>query len=235
MPDVPTNHCNKAVRSFGFDETRDMIVEFARNYQNRTLVSVGSGNGRLEAGLIAMGVNVVCIEPQWNDFGSEGLEAPFVEPAFRTVADYVIHNPEIVGNVVLLLNWCNPCESKYDLEAIEQLNPVAFWVIYEKWKAAYDRNEPSGAAGGQSFHVFLSETEAYENAHSVKLSYPPDVPPQLNILMEWWHRMDSSPVPSHTMPDTCVSSQLNPDSFERDVMMVTAILQIMRLIQTSVN
>jgi hypothetical protein len=113
----------------------------------RTVVSVGSGSGALEQELSRLGVkNIICCDPApgvWRRRGKYGVTG--LQPAFATVQDLVKAQPELVNNVVLLLPWCNPNESSYDIEAVIDLRPASIVSVYET----------KGAAGGFRMHRWL--------------------------------------------------------------------------------
>ena len=114
-----------------------------------TWISVGSGNSVLEKHLYdKYNLNMICVDPKLEQYfpAPKTLE---METKYDYVKDLINNNSKIIGTCILLLNWSNPGDSEYDMEAIELLNPKFILWIGEK----------NGAAGGEKFHKWLHECE----------------------------------------------------------------------------
>lgn len=75
-------------------------------------------------------------------------------PDYAYTKDLIRQRPELtIGRACLVyLNWCNPGDDDYDLEAIRLLKPRAFVTVI-------DTNE---CAGSKQFHTFLKDTNVYQ-------------------------------------------------------------------------
>jgi hypothetical protein len=178
---------NKAIRSFGEEFILKYIKSFYETYEI-PMVCVGCGLGQIEK--MAMDKNprmhIICVDPYPQSYHSESLDVkPFTVPDYAYVNDLCITRPNIIGNCVIFLNWCNPNGSDYDMEAIELLKPLAILAIIESFE------DSNGAAGGERFHKWLrSENNDYKEvcfSNLVPMSGEDDC---LDISIEWIQRDD---------------------------------------------
>jgi hypothetical protein len=173
---------NKAIRSFGEDFVLKYIKTFYETYK-APLVSVGSGLGQIE--WMALGRNsrmtIICVDPEPQSYHVNSSDVkPFMTPDYSYVDDLCVTRPNIIGNCVLFLNWCDPNDSSYDMEAVEQLKPIAILAIIESFGGS------NGAAGGEKFHNWLrSENNGYKEVHFSSLSPMEGEDDCLNISIEW--------------------------------------------------
>jgi len=140
---------SKGVRSFGIENVVKHVVNIMKYYDYCPLVSVGSGNGYLEKAIedVLPKKKIICIDP--NPLSFYKHSEIYKKPEFSYVKDLIKKMPSIVGECVLLLNWCNPNNSIYDYEAILNLQPKGFVSIVEVFI------NDNGAAGGKKFFDIL--------------------------------------------------------------------------------
>ncbi len=144
-------HYNKGIRSFGDKIVINLINEFSRYYDNINFVSIGSGLGGIEysSKQLYNNINWICVDPDPNNYHSDKSILPFIKPQYNYCDDLIRDKPEIVGNCILFLNWCEPNKSRYDYDAIIALKPLGILTIYELF------GNNNGAAGGELFHNYL--------------------------------------------------------------------------------
>ena len=180
------NYFNKAVQSFGVELTLSALHTFCSAYPGMQPISVGSGNGILEycyaKKYTESREQILCVDPASLSFNSGELSIPFQAPNYDSVRSLLQANPQLGRNCVLILNWPNPNESTYDLEAVQELQPCGFFTTLEHWG-------DSGSAGSRIFHSFLQSTKDYILAHRISLNKS-----EQDICIEWWHRSDLPPV-----------------------------------------
>ncbi len=142
---------NKGIKSFGEQEVKKILESFYKKF-NIPIVSIGSGSGSIEH-YTKSTINWILVDPKPSSFHGSVV----IEPHFSYVDDLINNKPEIVGNCLLFLNWCDPNESEYDYEAIIKLKPIAIFSIYEIYENSY------GAAGGQKFFNWtINENNNYQ-------------------------------------------------------------------------
>ena len=177
---------NKAIVHFGIKTVMDNMRQFIANYPTDiALISVGSGNGALESRITEdCGKNIICVDPDPKSY----YRIPEIVkvPDYPLVKDLVSASPEIVGNCLLLLNWCNPNDSEYDFEAIQLLKPIAFISIYESFLG------DSGAAGGEKFFKYIHNTDEYNLIHLTAGI-------ESGLRIEWYQRSNVEHVPTHDL------------------------------------
>lgn len=147
---------NKAIQAFG----EEVVLQWVRQVELATpdlrWISVGSGNGALEAKI----GNVICVDPDplsYNSDGlSSGLKEPYCAPSYAYLDQLLAADPSVIGACRLLLNWCPPNDSDFDYQAIQALKPVAVLSIYERFAGG------NGAAGGRKFHEWYDENPCFE-------------------------------------------------------------------------
>jgi hypothetical protein len=192
-------HFNIGIRSFRIEVVLDALHKFLSAYPEKESISVGSGNGILEHEYANKYFkNILCIDPNWNSFLSEGLTKPFMKPDFKDVIEILFYRPEVVGNCVLILNWCDP-RKHYDYDAVRELQPLAFFTIREP----DDPSTPGSVAGSPTFHKFLRETCDYVLIHSISLNGS-----MMDIRIEWWQRT-GLPNIKPSLPDRVESTLVN--------------------------
>lgn len=204
---------NKAVQSFGVDKTLTALHTFCSAYPGMQPISVGSGNGILEfcyaKKYTESTETILCVDPAPLSFNSDGIDTAFQAPNYDYVGSLLQAKPQLRRNCVLILNWPNPNESTYDLDAVQALEPCGFFTTLEHWG-------DSGGAGGSSFHRFLRDCERnpahqpYRLAHRIRLNKSAQ-----DICIEWWHRSDLPALPPHGLPLVVDSMLENRDEFMR--------------------
>jgi hypothetical protein len=139
---------NPAIIGFGSSNFMSYAAYFCKDEgQNGAveIVSAGSGDGKVERGIIAA---------YRKHFGEE-LDITLVdcnpkfEVHFRTVDDLIKKRPNVVGNCVLLIIW----PWNYDIDAVRQLQPRAALTAYET----------TGAGGTEEFRAFLRDKKKDED------------------------------------------------------------------------
>jgi hypothetical protein len=97
------------------------------------IISVGSGNGKLEKYLIENGYpNIICIDPKVFSHNKEKIL--YIEPKYDNVDEMISKNPNVVNNCFLMIIYPSregSPDSGYDIEAIKKLCPKRILVLYE--------------------------------------------------------------------------------------------------------
>jgi hypothetical protein len=97
------------------------------------IISVGSGNGKLEKYLIENDYpNIICIDPKV--FSHNVDKILHIKPEYDNVDEIIVKKPEVVGNCFLMIIYPSQegtPDSGYDIEAIRKLNPRRILVLYE--------------------------------------------------------------------------------------------------------
>jgi len=213
---------NLGIKSFGLEFTIDKLHEFATIHK-KPIVSVGSGNGILEFSYEKKyGQQIVCVDPHvksgksWNPSTGKQDAITYKVPDFATVDD-LIKRPELVGNSVLILNWCIPSSQMltgkvgYDLEAVVKLRPVGFFTVVENIDA---ERTMEGGAGSAEFHAYLKS--------QLKSQQPFYVPVQIITLkdtkkhksIQLWQR---SNLAKTQLPPQISIETLNKEDLEIDI------------------
>ncbi len=144
---------------------------------------------------------ILCVDPAPLSFNSRGLDTPFQAPNYDRVKSLLRARPQLRRNCVLILNWPNPNESMYDIDAVMALEPCGFFTTLEYWG-------DSGGAGSIMFHRFLKTTKDYRLAHKISLNKS-----EQDICIEWWHRSDLPAISHHGLPSVVDSLLENKDDF----------------------
>jgi hypothetical protein len=143
----PEYWMSSGLKHVGFD-IAESHMEGILKHKPQYIVSVGTGDGVFEKLLCNnLQINIICVDPAaiCNLVPKEFVMAPH----YSYVTDLIERNPKIVGNCVLILNWCEPNSSTYDYEAIQLLIPQQIlWI-----------GESLGGAGGEKFLEFYEETK----------------------------------------------------------------------------
>ncbi len=142
---------NKGIKSFGENQVKIILESFYTKFKI-PIVSIGSGSGSIEH-YTKSNINWILIDPNPISFHGSVI----MEPNFSYIDDLITDNPNIVGNCLLFLNWCDPNDSEYDYEAIIKLQPIAICSIYDIYDDSY------GAAGGEKFYNWtINENNNYQ-------------------------------------------------------------------------
>jgi len=184
--DIPAAHLGGGIRAFGLDT----MVHWVRTAQaanpDCALISVGSGNGALESQIGAL-----CVDPDPLSYKvtCRDLAEPYCAPSYANVEALIAAQPQLVGNAVLLLIWCNPNDSTYDYEAIQQLKPRAVVSLYELFYGG------AGAAGGKRFHEWRADVAPCGVSASASAAPPYRLiqeacldPSEVDVRLGWWQR-----------------------------------------------
>jgi hypothetical protein len=174
-PEIIEQYLNRGIRSFGLDVVLHALHVFLSSYPKNQAISIGSGNGIFEY-IYAdkYKKDIICVDPYPLSFLSYGLREAFKKPDYHYVTDLLNSKPELEYNSVLILNWCY-FNMTYDLEAINDLKPLAFFTIFDKF----------GSAGSFEFNEFLRKTSKYELVHRISLTDS-----NLDICIEWWQKVE---------------------------------------------
>ncbi len=80
-----------------------------------------------------------------------------MQPDYKDVTELIKDKPDIIGNCILFLNWCNPNDSTYDYDAIIALKPLGILAIYEIYL------DGPGCAGSYKFYNHMIKDSKYYN------------------------------------------------------------------------
>jgi hypothetical protein len=121
-------------------ECCDRIFTFIKGTESPDIVSVGSGNGKLEKYLIENGYpNIICIDPKVFSHNIE--KVLHIKPEYDNVDEIISKRPEIVGDCFLMIIYPSHKESPdcgYDIEAIRKLNPRRILVLYDSYSGSHE-------------------------------------------------------------------------------------------------
>lgn len=124
------------------------LLDFLNLHSTLPVISVGSGNAILEDICSKLyKIKIFCVDPDPTSYKGEKI---FLQPDYPYVDNLICEHENFIGNCVLIINWATP-ELNYDFEAIEKLQPIAFWVLYDE----------NGNAGGEKFHNFIKSESNY--------------------------------------------------------------------------
>jgi hypothetical protein len=148
--------------AISYDEIYKKLDEM--NFFDSEVVSVGSGNGKLELEMFfdvedretadyILVPKMTCVDPE--PFSHNRDNKLYFEPKYPYVSELIKSEPEMVDNCNLMLIWpsCNEEEGKYALEAIELLNPKMVVILYEV----------SGCAGTEDLRRFIYDVQKARN------------------------------------------------------------------------
>jgi hypothetical protein len=132
-------YLNIALKHIGIKKCLTLFGEFLRNFgDNLPIISVGSGMAYFEY-LIqkVFRREVLCVDPDPIKFSPNRILSSnkklFIRPVFNIVDNLLSSsNPNKYKDCLLILNWPNPGEEPYDLDAIIKLKPCGFFIIYER-------------------------------------------------------------------------------------------------------
>lgn len=177
-------YLNLGLQSFGTDVVVNKIHTYYEQYK-LPLISVGSGMGVIEHLVKTQypSTSIICVDPNPTEWKSVGRSEPFLAPHYPLVDDLLHEHKELVGNCVLLLNWCCPNNSDYDYNAVMQLQPVAILTLVEFF---YGSN---GAAGGKKFfEKYLLNKSEYEQVNVCILNKHSNTISHKDIRLVWLQR-----------------------------------------------
>jgi hypothetical protein len=171
-----------AFQTIGHDELLNHLKIFCLQYPNCAIVSVGSGIGCLE--LLAerkISREIICIDPDPLSYST--VKTVVKKPNFPITDELIKFVPSIIRNCIVILSWPLPNKSTYDYEAIEKLQPIAFFTIVETFHGA------NGAAGGEKFHQILKNSPSEPIAQLYKKIHITSIF-DCEITIEWHQRED---------------------------------------------
>ncbi len=141
-----TNFFSYGTQAFRTERILDVLKCFP---DSLPIVSLGSSNGVLERIIRdALNNSVVCIEPEFNRFMTvpdELIDQLCLRPDHSSIEDYLQTDGK--RDVILFINWPEPNESYYDIDAICRLRPDYLVIIMD----------PSGISGGAHLQIFLEK------------------------------------------------------------------------------
>jgi hypothetical protein len=182
---------SRGVNSFGADVVIDAIRQFHTFYK-LPIVSVGCGVAAIES---LSKFNWILVDPEPMSYILPKMPSePFMKMDYSTV-DEIEPQP-----CVMFLNWCEPNDSTYDMEAITKLKPKGVLSIFEVY-----RNGP-GAAGGSQFYEWYSKLDPRLIAHTIYLERHP-MGEKCDIRLVWVHLGDED-VPRVNLPSNVTSRQV---------------------------
>lgn len=190
---ISDKHINNAVRSFGIDAVLTTLNLVAAQY-DAPWVSVGCGNAALES---LVNVKWYLVDPDPLCYASIGLEQPYADVDFSSVAQLVEQHPSLVWNSVLFLNWPTPNDSTYDYDAIAMLKPLAVVATTELF------GRGNGAAGGKAFHEWR-QSKAYKLVYEASLDQSGT---ELDIRLSWWQNRQLAPIETTIVPQKRILCQ----------------------------
>jgi hypothetical protein len=229
----PGDFMNKGIRALGKGQVVDLLKRFGDCY-SVPIVSVGSGMGAIESVVPDVKGGWVCVDPDWKSYAKqfvhEGLAEkywiPFTAPKYSLVKQLVEARPEIVGNCCVFLNWCDPNESDYDIEAVELLKPLGIMAVIERF------GKSNGAAGGERFHALYEQSLSDKGPYACFYEAQAETQTtnwiigNLDIRLVWLHRRDDN---DHALPDIPHAVKEPPASFYTygTLLSLKAMLQMM--------
>jgi hypothetical protein len=169
---------NKGIQSFGEAKVKQILESFNKRY-NLPIVSIGSGSGSIEHytnNLQSNNIKWILIDPAPVSFHGNLV----MEPNYSYVDDLINTNPNIIGNCLLFLNWCDPNDSEYDYEAIIKLQPIAICSVYEEYESY------NGAAGGEKFFNWTLSNNDYQIIEQHYLTPHEDDMNNMDIMIKIW-------------------------------------------------
>ncbi len=168
---------NKGIESFGEAKVKQILESFYNRYK-LPIVSVGSGSGSIEHYTNNNNNNIewILIDPEPSSFHGVVI----MEPNYEYIDNLIRDKPQIIGNCILFLNWCEPNYSEYDYEAIIKLQPIAICSIYEEY------NEACGAAGGEKFYEWTVSNNDYQIIEEHHLTPHDDDMDNMDIMIKIW-------------------------------------------------
>jgi hypothetical protein len=213
---------NPFINKLGFNNTmkilQKQINQMMEHFpQIKTIVSVGSGLGDLEAELDKVyskkGMRMICIDPDPYSYNQKNFGKPrqlkYI-PDFETVDQFLQHEKHKKKNVsdcLLFLNWPEVETHQgagYDLEAIKKIKPATIIILFE----LFGKGE-GGAAGSQQFHRYREMDKKYhktvtkvfthfdKDKYHIFLQHPEQYVvknarsfAKQTFVMEYWERKD---------------------------------------------
>ena len=180
---------NNAIKAFGIDFTIDFLHTVIQAYPGKTVLSIGSGNAYFEHQYVTShDTDIICIDPDPLSWKCQTLSNPFIEPTYPTVSDLLVERQDLIGDCIIILNWCPPNDSTFDHEAVLLLKPIAIFTVLEKWLGG------PGAGGSIEFHNYLDRTASYKRVHVTKLNDS-----ELDFQIQWW-QLSRLPMISTSLP-----------------------------------
>lgn len=164
-PLVRSSHeLNSFLLRLGLPETVGLLSETISQIMRldpkiKRMISVGSGNGILEASLEKKipNLQIICIDPNPHSFTSRSKI--YKAPDYATMDDYLSEHPKGNSNSILFLNWPETSLERgagYDLDAIQKIQP--HFVICLMAFLGCDM----ASAGSGSFHVMRDLDKSYD-------------------------------------------------------------------------
>lgn len=197
---------NDALLSFGLDYSIDFLHRVVCTYPDKHIISVGSGSAFFEYQYVSKYCKeIICIDPapfSWSY--NKTLKKSFIEPKYPTTEVLIENDNTVIGNCILILNWCPPNESDFDYQAVQLLKPVAIFTTLEKFNGGF------GAGGGLNFHNYLdrqNEDKVYKQVHITKLTES-----SMDFQIQWWQLFDLQNSPNLIdLPHSVKSKRTNPE------------------------
>jgi len=129
---------------------------FTRNNANRTIISVGSGDGRREKQLLEkFGTPIIGIDP----IIDKDIKF-YQKPEYKNIEELINKKQNIIANCDIILFWPSPNDTgnDYDYKAIKDLQPTQIFIVYAS----------CGASGGTLLqsrinYLFDNENIQYSN------------------------------------------------------------------------
>lgn len=188
MNDIRCNYFNKGVRSLGIETVLAYLAEVDSVYSNMPMVSIGSGFAAVESTIPS--INWILVDPNPMSYfyplppnGEAQMTTPFIKPDFSHMIDLARARPSIISNCTMFLNWLDPNDSCYDVEAVNLLKPRAIVAIIEKFCGS------NGAAGGMAFHYMMDDPDGeYFIYQSTKLQPQRGSDRAMDIRIVWLQR-----------------------------------------------
>jgi SAM-dependent methyltransferase len=130
----------------------EMLLALVDSFDNVPIISVGCGNGYLEAYLKAARPKrtVLGVDPDPNNYAKipdDYYRRKCLKPCASTLDKGELDH--YIDNNILLLNWPDPNNSTYDIEAIFRMKPRAIFINYG----------PCGSSGSEALIDMLGGIE----------------------------------------------------------------------------
>jgi hypothetical protein len=147
---------NEKISALPYSITKAYLAAVCALHDIHHIVSVGSGNGRMEHLLEQendfKGQTFICVDPEPESY-SKFHATEVRKPEYATVKDLIADHSNAAfrekplkgSTTCLFLNWPSPSASVFDIEAVESLQPAFVVMVYEQF----------GGAAGQEMHKAL--------------------------------------------------------------------------------
>lgn len=137
-PDVPFSDHRGLVFNQSFEST-SIFKQLSHIGKSIPIVSVGSGTGCAERVIQNKfkDYRIICVDPEPTSYEPYPKNTDLcMKPHYANVEALIAHEPNIVGDCILVLIWPNPSDYMdtalpYDILSLFQLQPRATYIYYD--------------------------------------------------------------------------------------------------------